>query len=267
MNRFVGALSRLLDPAEREYVCGDLEELQLRTPAAALGILGLLVRRQLAVWLNWGPWVALLGVAGLTGFFLSGWVGQIAGTTFVQVRTFLSYGVAYEPGGVSALQQITYAATGAIALLLWCWASGFILAVLSGRALWMTCALFYIVVRESSTIRMALAGNIILKHGLWPALVLRLFPLEPLIAVCIPALLLGLRSGRRSKLKQSTSFALSAAGLASVLLLTWMQSWYGAGFAQWSGDLYAPGPFFYRALPVLACAWPVLSIPLCEKTT
>lgn len=199
--------------------------------------------------------------------YLSGSVGRTQTSIFLQIRTYFTYGVPYEPGGVSAVQQIVYAATAMIAMLLWVWACGFVLAALSGRALWITCTLFYVVVRDASLVRMALAGNLILKHGLLSAMLFRVVPLEPLIALCSLALLLGVRSGRRSKLKQSASFVLSAAGLASVLLLTWMQGWYGAGFAQWSGELYAPEPFLYRMLPALACAWPIFSIPLCEKNT
>ena len=50
MNRIVAALSKLLEPEERECACGDLEEWRLSVPAAAANILGLVVRRQLAEW-------------------------------------------------------------------------------------------------------------------------------------------------------------------------------------------------------------------------
>jgi len=33
VNRIVAAFSQLLEPADRECVCGDLEELRLSTPA------------------------------------------------------------------------------------------------------------------------------------------------------------------------------------------------------------------------------------------
>ncbi len=262
MNRIVAALSRLLEPPERECVCGDLEELRLSAPAAAANILGLVVRRQLGQWSHWGPWVALFGVAGLAGYYLSGSVSHVQTGIFLQIRTYVAYGVAYEPGGVSASQEIAYTVTSAIAMLLWSWACGFVLASLSGRALWITSLLFYSVVRDSWFVRMAFAGNIVLKHGLWATMLSRLLPLEPVMIVFLFALALGIRSARKGKLKRNTPLLLTAVGLALVILLAWMENWFAAGFAHWAGQPYVPTAFFYRMLPLLAGAWPVFSIPL-----
>jgi hypothetical protein len=262
VNRIVAAFSQLLEPADRECVCGDLEELRLSTPAAAANILGLVVRRQLAEWSHWGPWVALLGVAGLTGPFLSGLLARVEAGILLQIRTYLHYGVAYEAGGVSVAQEIIYAATAAFALLLWSWACGFVLASLSRHAFWITAFLFYCVVLDSWSIRMAMAGNIVLKHGLWPAMLFRLLPLDPFVIAFLFALVLGVRTVRKGALPRSTRLYFTAAGLALVLLLVWMESWFVAGFAHWSGQPYLPTPFLYRVLPWLAGAWPVLLIPL-----
>jgi hypothetical protein len=262
VNRIVATLSRLLEPGDRECACGDLEELRLGAPAAAANILGLVIRRQLAEWSHWGPWIALLGVAGLAGSFLSRSVAGVETGIFLQIRTYLHYGTAYEPGGVSVAQEIMYAATAAIAVLLWSWACGFVLGSLSGRAFWVTSLLFYCVVRDGWAIRLAVAGNIVLKHGLWVTMLFRLLPLGPIVIAFLFAMASGVGSARKGTLQRNTCLCLTAVGLTLIPLLVWMESWFAAGFAQWSGRPYIPTPFVYRMLPWLAGAWPVFSIPL-----
>lgn len=262
MNRIVAALSQLLEPADRECACGDLEELRLSAPAAVANILGLVIRRHLAEWSHWGPWAALLGVAGLAGYFLSTSVGRVETVIFLQIGTYLHYGVAYEPGGVSVAQQVTYAATALLSILLWSWGCGFVLASLSGRAFWITSFFFYCVVRDIWAIHLALAGSLVLKHGIWATMLFRLLPIEPILIAFLSALALGIRSARKRTLQPKVRLCLAAVGLASVLLVTWMESWFTAGFAHWSGQPYYPASFIYRMLPWLAGAWPVFSIPL-----
>jgi hypothetical protein len=252
----------LLEPGERECVCGDLQQLQLSTPAAARNILGLVIRRQFAEWSHWSVWIALFGVAGVAGCYLSESVANVDTAIFLQIRTYLTYGVAYEPGGVSLMQQVTYTATVAIAVLLSAWASGFALASLSKRTLLITGFLFYCVVRDSWVIRMTLAGNIVSKHPLGlKTILLSLSPLEPIMIVFLLAVWLGVRSARKGGLKRNTLALLPVIGLSLVLLLAWMETWFAAGFAHWSGQPYIPTPFLYRVLPFLAGAWPVFLIP------
>ena len=63
--------SRLLESAEREAVCGDLAESGV-TGSRALGdILGLVVRRQAALWADWRPWLGLVGLVVPLGMLLS----------------------------------------------------------------------------------------------------------------------------------------------------------------------------------------------------
>jgi hypothetical protein len=262
VNRLVAALSKCLEPAEREVVCGDVEELRLKGPAAAGNIVGLVLRRQMAEWLHWGPWVALLGVCGLDGFYLSESVGQVGTGLFLQIRTYVKYGVGYEAGGVSTAQEVAYLATATLAIFLWSWACGFVLASLSRRVLWMTSALFYVIVRDSSFVRFALAGNFRMNHGLGPAMLIRLLPVEPLIVVFLLALALGIRAARKATLDKHACFVTTAAGITSVLLLAWMETWFPAGFAHWSGQAYHPAQIIYRVLRLLACAWPLFVLPL-----
>ena len=250
MNRIVAALSKFLEPEERECACGDLEEWQLSAPAAAANLLGLVARRQLAEWSRWGPWAALLGISGLSGYFLSEVFARIETQISLQIGTSFHYGVAYQPGGVNITQVLTYAAAGTLGLLLSSWACGFVLASLSRRTFWITSFLFYCIVRDSVFTQMALSGNIILKHGLFFSTLLRLLPLDPVMIVCLCALAMGARSAWKGSLPQNLGTACAISGILLAVLLIWMESWFAAGFAHWSGQPYRATSFFLlRALP------------------
>jgi hypothetical protein len=56
----VDSVSRMLESGEREAVCGDLAESGETAGQALRGVLGLVVRRQAALWKHWRPWLALL---------------------------------------------------------------------------------------------------------------------------------------------------------------------------------------------------------------
>ena len=263
MNRIVSALSNFLEPEERECACGDLEEWRLSTPAAAANLLGLVARRQLAEWSRWGPWAALLAVSGLSGYFLSEVFARIETQISLQIGTYLHYGVSYQPGGVNLAQIIAYIATGTLGLLLASWACGFVLASLSRRTFWITSLFFYCIVRDSVFTQMALSGNIILKHGLFFASSRRLLPLDPVMIVCLGALAMGARRAWKASLPQSLGINCALLGAVLVVLLIWMESWFAAGFAHWSGQPYRATSFFsLQALPWMLGLSPVLFIPL-----
>jgi hypothetical protein len=60
--RLVERVSRLLDASEREVVRGDLAECGSRPGHALREVFGLVVRRQAALWVDWRPWFAVVGV-------------------------------------------------------------------------------------------------------------------------------------------------------------------------------------------------------------
>jgi len=64
----VDIVSRLLEPDEREAVRGDLTESGARGGQALRDVLGLVVRRQAALWSDWRPW--LTGWSWTSGFVL-----------------------------------------------------------------------------------------------------------------------------------------------------------------------------------------------------
>jgi cytochrome c biogenesis protein CcmG/thiol:disulfide interchange protein DsbE len=67
----VDRLSGMLEPDEREAVCGDLAESGESGGRALRNVLGLVVRRQAALWKGWRPWVAMIGLIGPIAILLS----------------------------------------------------------------------------------------------------------------------------------------------------------------------------------------------------
>lgn len=67
----VDLLSRLLEADEREAVRGDLTESGASGGRALRDVVGLVVRRQAALWMDWRPWLALVGVVVPLGLLLS----------------------------------------------------------------------------------------------------------------------------------------------------------------------------------------------------
>jgi hypothetical protein len=63
--RLVDFVSRALDPGERDAVNGDLAESGAFATAALRDVLGLVARRQAALWKHWRPWLTLAMAAPL----------------------------------------------------------------------------------------------------------------------------------------------------------------------------------------------------------
>jgi hypothetical protein len=75
MNRIYWSLvdiaGRALDARERDVVRGDLAEAGENGRQALVGVLGLIIRRQLALWTGWQPWLTLLCLLLPLAFLLS----------------------------------------------------------------------------------------------------------------------------------------------------------------------------------------------------
>jgi hypothetical protein len=121
----IAALSQLLPRDEREAVLGDLTEANESPRQIMLGLLGLVVRRQIALWQNWQPWLAAFGLA-LPGCFL------LMGASFSVVSTLqrTHWGVTAEPDTARNLM------TGVFLLIAWSWTAGLAASCLSRRTLW-----------------------------------------------------------------------------------------------------------------------------------
>src|SRR3569833_1565639 len=81
--------------------------------------------------------------------------------------------------------------------------------------------------------------------------------------VCLCALAMGARSARKGSLPQNLGTACAISGILLAVLLIWMESWFAAGFAHWSGQPYRATSFFLlRALPWVIGLSPILFIQL-----
>ena len=86
--RLAERVSRLLYPAERNAVLGDLAESGESGWQALLGLLGLVARRQAALWKDWRPWPALAGLAPL-GFLLTRYSARVAHLSAIYVWLYV----------------------------------------------------------------------------------------------------------------------------------------------------------------------------------
>ena len=135
----VGLVSRLLPPEEREIVQGDLLEAGESTWQSALAVLGLIIRREVALWRNWRPWLAAFGLALPSSFLLMGFslsvsraYQQLAGGPILHAT-----GIDVRPGFALFLCNV-------LLLAAWSWTGGFVVGAVSRRTIWVSAALSFV---------------------------------------------------------------------------------------------------------------------------
>ena len=255
--RLVDILSGMLDADERQAVRGDLAESGESIVRATGDVLGLIVRRQIGLWTEWRPWLALLGVACLAGLPLSRILFRFNVDLSQQLMAYRIYGVHF--GTLLTPQQdMAWLLCLAIALLVWLWTSGFVLGSLSGRAIWVTWSVFYLMVLDSAWLRFVLSGSITLSKA---------DPLRLFMATTVPlniATLLFLLSGlcgaflgaRRRVLPLRSAYILALAITILAVLTTWMSGWYETAHEAWSGGAWPGVSWPMRMLPFVLVSWP-----------
>ena len=134
----VEAAARLLGRDEREAVLGDLVEAGETAWRAFWGVLGLVVRREAALWKTWRPWVAGFGVALPSSFLL---MGASLTVTWSYMRLLcpelLAKASLTRPSGLLVLLCQGLLLTG------WSWTGGFVVGSVSRRTLWASTLLCY----------------------------------------------------------------------------------------------------------------------------
>jgi hypothetical protein len=163
MNWLVRFIARALEPRECETVLGDLTECGSSGGRALFDVLSLVVRRQLQIWANWRPWFALIGIAGVSGFYLSNMLTRLTIGIFEQVTSWRHYGVHYSTGVTSFRDDVIHLSCLAIAIFFWTAVNASLLRRLSGRASWLTGLLFYLMVHDSSAAWAYLSGAIVYR--------------------------------------------------------------------------------------------------------
>jgi hypothetical protein len=251
-------VARALEPSEREVVLGDLAESGAGFGLAVRDLLGLVVRRQVAVWTSWRPWLALFGICGLAGLSLS----RIVFRLDVDLNKYSAhYGTSLEPR-----EEVAFLLLLAGALLVWSWTCGFVLGSLSGRATWLTWSVFYLVVLDSAWARFVLAGNIILRNprtgeamldslrGALRFLMAATLPLSIAAVLFVLPALFGAFAGVPWRiLPGHRTYLIGSANIALAMLATWATGWYDPAHlpAGWPGV-----PWPVRLLPFLLVSCP-----------
>lgn len=172
MNWLVRLIARALEPGECEIVLGDLAESGSSGGRAMSDVIGLVMRRQLLIWTSWRPWFAVIGIVGVSGFYLSSMLARLSIGIFEQATSWRRYGVHYNTGVTSFRDDVIHMTCLAVAIFFWTAANVSLLRRLSGRASWLTGLLFYLVVHDSSAAWAHLSGAIVSRGTLpwWTAI-------------------------------------------------------------------------------------------------
>jgi hypothetical protein len=144
--RLVDRVCRLLERDDRDAVCGDLAESQMSAGRALREVVGFLLRRQAALWLEWRPWAALVTIAIPLGFLLSVTSRWFADGTAFHLSLYSRTGdwayLAIPGWRRDFLASAATATLMWLALAAWSWTAGFALSRVSRRAWWSVSALF-----------------------------------------------------------------------------------------------------------------------------
>lgn len=260
-SRLLQWAARAIEPNDRAAFMGDLTESGAGLLESLSSIAGLVLRRQVGLWHCWQPWLALVGIAGVTAFFLSRSVFFLDAGLEVQLRTYLHHGVRYEMG-VSAAQDLFSLVIQFLAILFWAWTSGFLLTYLSGRSAWLTGIFFYVVVCTSWYAHHLLFDQIRQASGGYRApvpllLVLLLTAFTPAKAgVLLAAVWGGIVALRKHAQSSMMRIVLAATAAGLIFLLLWSGNWYEEVKPALSNGAWQPEPWADRLLPIVAMSWP-----------
>jgi hypothetical protein len=146
----VDRVSCLLDEAERAVVCGDLAECRARAGRALREVLGLVIRRQAALWIDWHPWLALASLVIPIGLLLShasrSW-GMHLGVDVKNYWTLWDFSYLAYPGWRNDVIRVAvWRGSTWVALIGWSWTCGFVVGQLSRRTLWLMTSMFVLVI-------------------------------------------------------------------------------------------------------------------------
>ena len=120
--------SKLLETNEREAVLGDLVEAEETVWQGLWDVLGLFLRRQLALWKSWEPWLAGLGLALPCGYLLPH-VSVSVSCTYQRLVFHKVYDAYYPTGHEGYALLLCHV----FLLIAWSSTSGYVLGAVSRR--------------------------------------------------------------------------------------------------------------------------------------
>lgn len=135
--RLVDFLSRMLEPAERDVVCGDFTESAETGGQALRDLMGLVIRRQAALWNDWRPWLTLAGLILPLGMLLSIVSTVTAGVSATYIWLYANnwdWALLQNAGFWYVLaDSVTPAFMSCLTLVCWSWTAGFVLGSITHR--------------------------------------------------------------------------------------------------------------------------------------
>jgi pimeloyl-ACP methyl ester carboxylesterase len=195
-------LSRLLEPAERSVVLGDLVESGASGTKALREIGGLVGRRQAALWLAWDPWIALLVAVplGVVLSFVSRWwaQGNALGLADYNLERLTWEYLQHPAARRDLVEFVARLFLDNVALIAWSWGLGFVIGTVSSRTRWVTAGLFSLI------LFMAAAGTTTTGQAFRPGggilgtlLIGTVYPLLLRVIVVLLPLEWGMQASRR----------------------------------------------------------------------
>jgi hypothetical protein len=252
--RLVNCLSRALEPDEQNAVLGDFAESGVNGWKALRDLLGLVIRRQAGLWKDWRPFLALLGLVGPLGMLVysSGLGGQLGQSLWTRWHFQTRYG-----SGLTAMQDLIVVISQSAALILWSWSSGFALASLSRRTVWMLRIVLYLAwcgwlaVLLRSAVPVSVHREILrLAFRMGPCFLLGIF-------LCLVPFNTGMR--KKGTLGMRRAIVLASAVAIATLLAAWTNGWQQTALANWSeGQLHSPPVWPKQLLPLALAIWPTV---------
>ena len=258
----------LLEPPERDVVRGDLAECGVSGWRAFFEVLGLVARRQAALWGDWRPWLALVGVVLPLGIMLShasrAWADSSALDISLYSRLWEWSYLEYPGWRRELFRAVLSTGLGAAALSVWSWTCGYMLASVSRRTVWVAAIAFALVVFLATlgTSTMARITHDKFAGHFYGVVLPRLFR----TAFVMLPLLWGIHSRRKGVIRPTMLFAGAAVVITLTVLkspglensLVWGRGLYGnAGPDRTFGTSDDPRPLWPVALLML---WPTAYI-------
>ena len=137
-------ISQVLERDLQDAVRGDLAELNLNGEQALLELLGLIARRQMVLWKDWRPWLALFAIAGVVAVRLIHIALTLGGFIALQLSFWLKYGTHFGIG-LTVTEEVVFFLSYSLAVASWSWTAGFAFGSLSRRTIWLSGSLFFLV--------------------------------------------------------------------------------------------------------------------------
>lgn len=224
--RLVDLLSRMLEPDERDAVRGDVAESGETAARALRELLGLVIRRQAALWTDWRPWLALVILVVPLGLLLSGvstwWAYRSAISLWLYVNWWDSAFLWHPLYRDDLIRTVANFFLRSLALIGWSWTSGFVLGSLSRRATWVNGALLLVLL-----LVVTLGGPTADQSGNSTVFSLTFYRVVfPLMLVSLLVVFPLLRGMRRSLLRSSLPLLPTMCWALAIALLT---AWTGSG--------------------------------------